>query len=188
MFRVIPHIDKICKHCNKHFSVLKSADKQNDYIFCSKTCASRYNANLKKKDRTKVCEFCKKEYKATWSEQKYCSNRCQVDHQSSVIINDWLTGKHSGSIEKHAFILSEVIRKYLIKTADNKCQKCGWHEINEHTGKVPLQINHIDGDATNNRPENLEVLCPNCHSLTSNFGQRGQASTRRKYRHDTRTC
>ena len=31
-------------------------------------------------------------------------------------------------------------------------------------------MHHIDGDCTNNKMENLQLLCPNCHSLTSNFG------------------
>ena len=53
---------------------------------------------------------------------------------------------------------------------DNKCQKCGWSIISEYTGKIPLQVDHIDGDWTNNRPENLQLLCPNCHTLTANYG------------------
>ena len=36
--------------------------------------------------------------------------------------------------------------------------------------RIPLEIHHIDGDCTNNKMENLQLLCPNCHSLTSNFG------------------
>ena len=31
-------------------------------------------------------------------------------------------------------------------------------------------MHHIDGDCTNNKIENLQLLCPNCHSLTSNLG------------------
>ena len=52
---------------------------------------------------------------------------------------------------------------------DFKCEKCGWNEINEYSGLVPLEIHHIDGDFKNNREENLQVLCPNCHSLTPNY-------------------
>lgn len=37
------------------------------------------------------------------------------------------------------------------------------------TGKVPLEIHHIDGNYLNNNISNLQVLCPNCHSLTSNY-------------------
>jgi hypothetical protein len=36
-----------------------------------------------------------------------------------------------------------------------RCRRCGWGERNLHTGRVPLEIEHIDGDWTNNRTENL---------------------------------
>ena len=65
--------------------------------------------------------------------------------------------------------MSTVVRNYLLKINNYKCQQCGWGEINPTTLKVPLEIHHIDGNHLNNSIENLEVLCPNCHSLTSNF-------------------
>ncbi len=37
---------------------------------------------------------------------------------------------------------------------------------------LTLQLDHIDGDSTNNIIENLRLLCPNCHSQTSTFGGR----------------
>ena len=62
--------------------------------------------------------------------------------------------------------LSKYIRRYLLEKHNYKCEKCGWGEKNEFTGTIPLEIHHIDGDYTNNKEENLQVLCPNCHSLT----------------------
>ena len=56
-----------------------------------------------------------------------------------------------------------------MKESDNKCQICGWNKINPVTGLVPLEIHHIDGNYLNNAKDNLQVLCPNCHSLTPNF-------------------
>lgn len=47
-------------------------------------------------------------------------------------------------------------------------------EVNPTTGLVPLQIHHIDGNALNNKASNLQLLCPNCHSLTENFGSRNR--------------
>ncbi len=37
------------------------------------------------------------------------------------------------------------------------------------TGRIPVEIEHIDGDWTNNLPSNLTLLCPNCHSLTPTY-------------------
>jgi hypothetical protein len=52
-----------------------------------------------------------------------------------------------------------------------KCSKCGcgntWNEKD-----LVLQIDHIDGDATNNVLENLRILCPNCHTQTTTWGKK----------------
>lgn len=46
-----------------------------------------------------------------------------------------------------------------------KCELCGWCE-RSLDGRVPVELDHINGDRNDNRLENLRVLCPNCHSLT----------------------
>jgi 5-methylcytosine-specific restriction endonuclease McrA len=48
--------------------------------------------------------------------------------------------------------------------------RCGWDEIHPITNKVPIQLDHIDGNSENNSLQNLRLLCPNCHSLTPTFG------------------
>jgi len=45
-----------------------------------------------------------------------------------------------------------------------ECELCGWN--NEAAdGRIPVELDHINGDRTDNRLVNLRVLCPNCHSL-----------------------
>jgi hypothetical protein len=59
---------------------------------------------------------------------------------------------------------------------ENRCEQCG---IDEWRGRpLSLQLHHKDGDGTNNTLENLEILCPNCHSLTDTWG--GRNGHRRK--------
>lgn len=78
------------------------------------------------------------------------------------------------------------MRKYLIEQSNYCCSKCGWGETNPITQVSPLVLNHIDGDSTNNKIENLEILCPNCDSLTTTYKSlnkgRGRYSRMERYR------
>lgn len=55
----------------------------------------------------------------------------------------------------------------LIALRGRKCEHCGLTQWLEQP--INLQIHHIDGDHTNNSLDNLQLLCPNCHSYTPNF-------------------
>lgn len=45
-----------------------------------------------------------------------------------------------------------------------ECQKC--HIKNWNNEPISMEIHHINGDSTDHRKENLQILCPNCHSQT----------------------
>lgn len=49
-----------------------------------------------------------------------------------------------------------------------KCEECGW-AVTTDDGRIPLEIHHRNGDSKDNRLDNLEILCPNCHSLKLNY-------------------
>jgi len=44
------------------------------------------------------------------------------------------------------------------------CELCGWKE-KAKDGRIPVELDHINGDRHDNRLRNLRILCPNCHSL-----------------------
>ena len=44
------------------------------------------------------------------------------------------------------------------------CELCGWCQ-QAPDGRIPLELDHINGSRHDNRLENLRILCPNCHSL-----------------------
>lgn len=99
--------------------------------------------------------------------QRYCDVRCQQADIRRRYIEAWLEGTVSGADTWGN--LSDHVRHYLLERHGG-CVLCGWAERNPFTGKIPIHIDHIDGNWRNNRPENLRVLCPNHHALTSNYG------------------
>lgn len=70
---------------------------------------------------------------------------------------------------KHGpFIHSHKLKLKLIKDGikQDLCESCGnayWLGK-----KLPLELHHKDGDHYNNELDNLEILCPNCHSISGN--------------------
>lgn len=98
-------------------------------------------------------------------------------------IDRWLTGKENGMRGKT--LVSRHITRWLFEQRGEACWKCNWDIKHPDSGKCPLETDHIDGCHTNNRPDNLRLLCPNCHSLTSTYRNRnkgkGRAHRRERY-------
>lgn len=133
-----------------------------------------------KKENGNHCKQCNKDIGLKG--RKFCNNKCQgqwrKDNDSTV--TEWLSGSNPKNI-------SSGIRRYLLEQVDNKCSQCSWGEVNQTTKKIPLEVDHIDGDHTNNDQSNLRVLCPNCHSLTSTYkgaNNKPGRPWREKYRKD----
>jgi hypothetical protein len=62
--------------------------------------------------------------------------------------------------------------------ATNKVHGCFPPNVNEYTSNTPIELHHIDGDYKNNKESNLQLLCPNYHSLTATYKAANKASTR----------
>ncbi len=108
---------------------------------------------------------------------KFCSNKCQS--VNSIRLSYEKIEGGDTTLGDHQY------KRYLIFKNGNKCMECGWCEVNKTTGNVPIQLEHIDGNSKNNNLDNLKLLCPNCHSLTSTYGSLNKGngrSERQKYR------
>jgi predicted restriction endonuclease len=126
------------------------------------------------------CLTCEKEfsYKSSQQTGKYCSNKCQQEYQKNKVVEDWKSDSTTGV--KAGYRLKSAIRDYIFGKYNHQCSSCGWNKVNESTGKSPLEVDHIDGNCSNNKEENLRLLCPNCHSLTSNYKALNKGNGNRK--------
>ncbi len=167
---------KKCKHCGKvipyEFRHMK--------VFCDQHCSGKFNSLERwKHHEKKKCIQCGNDCD---SNKDFCSRKCFNQHRYDNNVLSWKCGEHSGL---NGYNISPFIRKYIFEKYESKCCKCGWCEVNKKTGNIPLQINHVDGDHKNNSEDNLELICPNCHSLTENFGSlnRGKGRNKRRQRY-----
>ena len=77
---------------------------------------------------------------------------------SQVLVKDFRGGITTYKLKKR--LVKEGILEY-------RCYECG---INQWRGKrISLELEHKNGNRYDNRMENLTLLCPNCHSLTSTY-------------------
>ncbi len=68
---------------------------------------------------------------------------------------------------------SHLLKRALIESGINYC--CSICQLRDWNNQpIRLEIDHIDGNASDNSLSNLRFLCPNCHSQTETYGYRGQ--------------
>jgi hypothetical protein len=92
----------------------------------------------------------------TFPEQRKPVEEClRRDHH---VRSSWLRGR--------------LIEEGLLEPRCDRCRRRRWLDV-----PIPLELDHIDGDRTNNLLENLRVLCPNCHALTPTYRGRNIGRT-----------
>jgi len=130
--------------------------------------------------KTSLCMNC---YKTISIKSKYCSNKCQRDYEYHTFINKWKNGIVNGS-KSNGDEISNFIRKYLFIKFNNSCSSCGFDKVNPFSNRSVLEVEHINGNPNDNSENNLTLLCPNCHSLTSTFRALNKGNGRKHRRNN----
>ena len=73
-------------------------------------------------------------------------------------------------------VTQRVLRGYVERHSmvEYKCQTCGC-DGHWQNSIISLELDHINGENTDNRLENLRYLCPNCHALTETYRGKNKA-------------
>lgn len=155
-----------CIHCSTSVVRVDSAVVDVSRVFCSHSCAAifsnkKWNVN---------CVVCGVSEKLSGSKHQTCSLSCTKRLKRELYISKWKNREVTGMCK--TFGITPTVREYIFVKFSYKCcmSDCGWSKINPTTGKIPLHIDHIDGNFKNSYEDNLRLLCPNCHSLTPNYG------------------
>lgn len=131
--------------------------------FCNASCSATFN---NKKRRNKNCKICTNKISP---KQNYCSNACQLEDRFNTVTLPL--------IEAGMVWVPNTLKRYLRKCGATSCAIC---TLSQWMGQeLTLQIDHIDGDATNNFPSNLRMICPNCHSQTPTWTGRNRGFGRK---------
>ena len=133
----------ICKQCSNEFSHISS--RANMAKYCSRKCY--YRSMINKGSIVLICHHCEKKFNGSPSDigkRKYCSKAC-VNKENKKTFKP-----------KFSTVRKTMISRGMIK----KCNRCGYEDEISILG-----VHHKDRNRNNNEIDNLEVLCPNCHSL-----------------------
>lgn len=141
---------KICPKCNEKHT--------KNGTFCSRSCA---NSRGKMSDETK-------EKIRTWAKNNPRGYAVRTPEGEKRIREGQIRWRERYYKETPFESLGwDAKRNKILSEQKHKCSKCG---IDSWMGQpLSLEIDHIDGDRNNNSRDNLEALCPNCHSLTPTF-------------------
>jgi DNA-binding transcriptional ArsR family regulator len=85
---------------------------------------------------------------------------------AALPLSDYLVaGRRVGRFHLKGRLLAEGLK-------EARCEQCG---VSDWRGRpLPFDLHHVNGDPLDNRHANLQILCPNCHAQTPNFGVRNR--------------
>jgi hypothetical protein len=130
--------------------------------FCSRACSA--SVNNQRRAIIKHCLVCNQ--KLHTHQLNTCSRECFFKKQEAKMLEKFSNGE----------LCSMSLRKALLKTRGKKCEICQLDKWQEKP--IPLDVDHTNGDASDNRLDNLRLLCKNCHAQTPTYGAKNMGNGR----------
>lgn len=136
-----------------------------------------FNKGINKKY---YCLNCGKElHQKASSTHKFCNNDCQHEYQHKQKYELLLNGDSSIMRANYS---PRIFKDDIIKEQNGVCAICGCKP--EHNNKpLVFIIDHIDGNAANNKRDNLRCICPNCDSQLDTYKSKNKNGARSYYRY-----
>ena len=111
-------------------------------------------------------------------------HQINISHFTGYVWNKGLRGRYmpirslASILVKGSSFQSFKLKKRLFieNIKPQRCEDCGWAKMSDD-GRIPLELDHVNGDKYDNRIENLRILCPNCHSLRPTHRGRNKRSS-----------
>lgn len=146
--------------------------------FCDRSCAAQVtNAVPRKRGPQRVsnsCTSCNKRTVGYLDQTSLCKS-CYI----SLWIEEWKQGSRSASTKSGE--TASWVRPTLKSMHGDCCHECGFAGLHPILGVVPLQLEHKDGDSSNNFISNLTLLCGTCHTMTPYWGALNTKHGREKW-------
>lgn len=166
------YIRKYAKHLNIELPVRRNINKKETF--------NKGNHIIYKENNLIICKNCGKEFISYDSHlSKYCSNHCQKEYEHKILYNKILTGDESIMRANYSPV---NFKKDILNEQNNVCAICGMKQIWNDKPLVFI-LDHIDGNAANNKRDNLRCICPNCDSQLDTYKSKNKNSARNQYRY-----
>ena len=127
-------------------------------------------------DNKYLCLNCSKElsYK-----HRYCCKQCEIDYKHKLRYKDFLENPEKYNRANYS---PKSFKNDILNEQGGRCSICGCKPYWNNKSLVFI-LDHIDGHASNNRRDNLRLICPNCDSQLDTYKSKNKFGDRYYYRY-----